>query len=334
MERNFQIFAICKQTLNAYLGADQWILLLFLVVVQCFYWQTRHAGYVTDFTGLLARLESASFSDTFHSLGYPGMEQVLRMIQYAFYHWFGAFGLHWYLLFTLVHTLNGWLLYKLLRRLFERYELVQAWSIAAVGALLFLISPYQTEVLVWRVCLNYLSAGFFTLLALNQCILYLESARNKHLYWSLVWMFLGLFSFELALSGPFIIVGLAVLFHLMPKAGEKGLNRLIISAAHLMLLPLYFFARKVILGDWVGYYGADVHLNFDLKIIIGNIYKYLSKLWLFLRYWEHPTKEPVFLSFEQSNVLWTLSLVAILFYALLFIFFKRIPPKLNLARLY
>lgn len=310
---------------------DRTILVLFAVLVQIFYWQTRQAGYVTDFTGLMERIETGRFSDVWWSLGYPGLEQVLRIVQFTMYKLFGPMGFHWYALFTLLHTANGFLLYRVLRQVNQWYQVPNPRLVAVVSALLFLLSPYQTEVLVWRVCLNYLMAGFFVLLTLTQMQRYLQSGQSRHLWWSIGWMLLGLFSFELALAGPVLVVGVVCLALLSPGFRPQRGKAWRLAFLHLALVPLYFLARKLILGDWVGYYGAEVHLNFDLKIILGNIFKYFTKLTVFLRYWDHPTKERIFLSFEDGFVLKTLTWAGLIAYALLFIFFRKVSRRVKLG---
>jgi hypothetical protein len=138
-----------KQRHPIYLWGSYFILTLL------FYWNTKEAGYITDFTGLMERIEESGPFGWLNSLAYPGLEQVLRLVQYLFFQWFGSFGWHWFFLFALLHSANACLISQIGRKFSGTL------FVGILGGLLFLLSPFQTEVLVWKVCLNYTLVQFF-----------------------------------------------------------------------------------------------------------------------------------------------------------------------------
>ncbi len=193
------------------------VLALFLALVHLFYWRTRQAGFVTDFTGLLHRLDGASFSGVWTCFGFPAMHQVTNFFLFFFVKWFGAGGIGWYFVFTSLHVANAFLGFLLVKKIFEKSGHSNPFTPALMASLLFLLSPYQAEAVVWRVCFNFL---FCTLLMLGSLLLlvkYFEGEKRRYLLWSHGLFVLALFTFELALALPLLAVALVVALPLTPK---------------------------------------------------------------------------------------------------------------------
>jgi hypothetical protein len=195
------------------------VLALFLALVHLFYWRTRQAGFVADFTGLLHRLDGASFSGVWTCFGFPAMHQVTNFFLFFFVKWFGEGGIGWHLVFTSLHVANAFLGFLLVKKIFEKSSHSNPFTPALMASLLFLLSPYQAEAVVWRVCFNFL---FCTLLMLGSLLLlvkYFEGKKSVHLLCSHGLFVLALFTFELALALPLLAFLLAVVWPLTPKGG-------------------------------------------------------------------------------------------------------------------
>lgn len=195
------------------------VLALFLALVHLFYWRTRQAGFVTDFTGLLHRLDGASFSGVWTCFGFPAMHQVTNFFLFFFVKWFGAGDIGWYLVFTLLHVANAFLGFLLVKKIFEKSGHSNPFTPALMASLLFLLSPYQAEAVVWRVCFNFL---FCTLLMLGSLLLlvkYFEGKKRRYLLWSHGLFLASLFTFELALALPLLAGALLLAWPLTPEGG-------------------------------------------------------------------------------------------------------------------
>ena len=68
----------------------------------------------------------------------------------------------------------------------------------------------------------------------------------------------------------------------------------------LAIITGYFLLQKAVLGNWIGQYGADVHLKFDPIIIFANLSKYTTKYSFFSRHLNHPTKEGIYESINDT----------------------------------
>ncbi len=282
------------------------IFLLFLLVVHLLYHPTWNAGFVTDFTGLQSRLEGSSAQGILNSFGFPANQQFLNAILFLFYEAFGIRPLPWYLLFTGLHAGNGLLVFGFGRALFRQFDLSQAGNIAFIGALFFLLSPYQSEVVTWRVCLNFLLSTALISGALWLTLRWWNGGNWKQL-WAIHGLFiLGLFTFELAMALPFMSLALLLLLPSREKAGQ-GLKKLF--AVQAALLGGYLLLNRWTIGGWVGHYGAEVHLRFELGDILSNYLLYGAKLLAFTRYFPHPIKEGLAAWLKTPELLYPLSIV-------------------------
>ena len=294
-----------------------------------FYYPSWNAGFVTDFTGLLARLEDQSAWGILNCFGFPALEQVLNAFLYLFYKLFGTSPLPWYLIHTSFHILNAYLCYQLVKQLilFSRFSTAHVDQIALMSALLFLFSPYQSEVITWRVCFNFLISTALITGSLLFLIRWLMHKKRQD-FWKLQWCFLiCLFTFELGLMIPFMGLAIYLLFAFpSPKAGKVFIPQFI-------LLGIYFLLNRLILGQWIGHYGAETHLRFPLKELMGNFFNYSIKLLGFVRYYEHPWKEYIFGLVDKSLYFYAvLSLIIVGFFTLIYLVKKGyIKPKLLMA---
>lgn len=306
------------------------VLALLFTAVHAFYYPTWNAGFVSDFNGLQWRLEDKPWYDFLHSFGFPAMQQLLHLALYVFYSLFGTKPLPWYLLFSSLHILNAWLLYLFAGRVFARFSIPWPTVAAVSAAICFALSPYHTEPVVWKVCLNFLLSGAFILLSLHLALAWLEQGQRKHLFLVHAVFAAALFTFELALVIPLLCLFLAWMWRV--ESGAPGRGRFVrLAAPQWALTALYFALNKVALGSWVGHYGEEVHLKFPIAEMAANFWRYSAKLGLFGRYLDLPVKQAVFGKLDQPAWVWALS--AVLAAALLagLYFYRRLPGGLRAA---
>lgn len=308
------------------------IFAIFLLTVHIFYYPTWNAGFVTDFTGLADRIEGSNFMGIFNSFGFPANQQVLNFFLYIFYKGFGVHALPWYLVFTTMHALNAYCLYRFSKHILELQKIENATFIAFTASLFFLLSPYNSEVLTWRVCFNFLFVSFLLINAMWSISRWLETNQKSFLWRGHIFFILALFTFELAFTLP-LIAGLYLLFWTFSKKESQQLGQrlLKLSLPQFSLVGLYFLLNKILLGAWVGHYGAATHLRMELPEIIGNFFRYFVKTGFFVRYLKHPTKEKIFSSFDNPLVLYILLLILLCFLVEAIFRFRQLSAKSQLS---
>ncbi len=284
--------------------------LLFWVLTQLLYFPTWDAGFVADFTGLMARFEGRTAVGILDCFGFPALQQVLNAMLYGMYSLFELHPLPWYLVYTSLHALNAWLLFQFGRGLLQDWNAQNALWISLSAALFFLLCPYQTEPVTYRVCINFLFSGTSTLGVLLLARRWLAYRRPAQL-WSLHALFLlGLFTFELQLALPFLT---SLLVAVAPRLRfSRSKAWLLLSLPQFLGIALYFLLNRLLLGGWVGHYGAEVHLRLQPLEILGNVQRYALKLTAWVRHYPHPWKEALFGYFNNPALVYGIASLGVL----------------------
>lgn len=306
------------------------VFLIYLFFTHVFYGITWKAGFVTDFTGLQERLAGANALGILNSFGFPSIQPFLNLFYFIFYKLFHIHALGWYLCFTSMHALNGFLIFRWSEQLLKKTAQSHAFLIAFWGALLFLCSPYQTEVVIWKVAFNFLlttALTFNTLFFLekwrispdNQALLIIHSS-----------FILALFTFELSLAIPFLV--LIYLLWLPTKASiQQSLFQIILP--QFLLLGGYFGLTKWVIGSWVGHYGPKVHFQFNWTEMVAHVWHYQAKFIGFTRYLDHQWKEKIYVFLLQPVVAYGLTTLVVIVLAYLFFRKKNPTAPLKIAGL-
>ncbi len=249
------------------------------------YIRTMGAGFVTDYTGLLDRMEGASAGDILHCFGFPALHQLTNAGLFLMVRTVGNEPWPWYLLHTSLHLLNGWLAYRLARRWFGTGTAAAGREPAAMAALLFLFSPYQSEVITWKVCFNFLACTAWCLGALLLLDRFLRQGRRCRDGVGFQLLLLSaLFTFELALALPLLAAVWYVRWRRVNAiSGEIRRDLRVLFLPQAVLLAGYFLTARAVLGHWVGHYGASVHLRFVPAEMAANILRYFLKYLVFWR---------------------------------------------------
>ena len=304
----------------------------FVVVALAVYWPTRQAGFVMDWFGWQYAYNRDGWAGVPVSFGYPGLHPVLHLGNYTLYWLFGANSPAWYAVFALLHGTNAWLLYRLALRLPLRLPAAQAQLVAWGAGALFLLSPYAAEVVVWRVCLHYLLALLFALLAMHRTLDYLQTGR-RGAWWQVHGFFLlVLFSFEWSLIVPLLLAVLVLAY----RTGQKETVRLLpyfsrFFAPQAGLWALYFLINKLRIGDWVGHYGAKTHLHIQPQAMWATMLKYTLKTFGFARHWDHPVKTRVFDGLDAGWPFWLGAGIVLAGAVLWLFFFRRAGARIQWA---
>lgn len=303
----------------------------FVVLALVVYWPTRHAGFVMDWLGWQYAYNRDGWAGVPGSFGYPGLHPVLHLGNYTLYWLFGANSPVWYGVFAVLHGLNAWLLARLAWRLPLHISEAQQVLVGMSVGLLFLLSPYAAEVVVWRVCLHYLLALLFALLAMHRTLDYI-AVPSRRAWWQVQFFVLvALFTFEWSLVIPVLLLALVLVWVFAQKTRPPRPLLGWLFVPQLGIWVLYFVLNKIKIGDWVGHYGADTHLNIQPEYMMANVLRYVVKQFAFVRSWEHNAKMPVVEGLAEGWPFWLGTGVVLLGAAAWLLFFRRCNARLQWA---
>ncbi len=257
-------------------------LLIFPVLSLLFFYPTYKYGFVTDFLSWLYKYENGNWSDLKNCFGYDGLHHFFHLINFTVYKIIGKSVFGWYVVMALLHGVNGFLISVWVKRLLITYKLPRYGFLTWFVPISFLFSPYAIEPVVWKACLHYLlSFG----LIMGGLIYLLEYLQKKGGLWKVHLLFvLALLSLEITLAVPFIYFIFWIAHSLINNEKTKLDYFVKITIPQGLILVLYFLTNKWYLGSWVGHYGEESHLNFDIHLMSGNAFQYLGKHALFLHY--------------------------------------------------
>src|SRR4030095_2073249 len=272
--------------------------------------------------------------DVFRTFGWHANQQLSVLFMYTLYLLFDINGWGWYICFCLLHALNGLLVYKIFLRLLHEFDVAPATLTVVSGVLLFLLSPYHAEVLVWRVCIHYLLSTFSVLFVIWQTLNYLKTQNRKHLLWLQTVFFLSLFTLEITLITPVLILAVVLVWNsTMQKTKPLWSGLAVLTIPQFVFIGIYFLLNKIVLNEWVGHYGAATHFNISFHDIFSNYFRYFIKYLLFARYYDHPLKMKIFGIAESTTGIEVLLSLFILAFFVCIVFYKRLSNRLRLAGL-
>lgn len=272
--------------------------LLFLL-----YYPAAKAGFVTDFTGWLDQVKNHGFWENINRTNFQAksLYQVTQFNTFVFYRLFGINAWLWHLLFITLHALNTYLLFSFVSGLMDDTGISNSRAIAFSGALLFCISPYFSEVIVWEPSFHFLQGLLFILFILSWVRKYAHSGNAKYIKWSLLLYFISTFTLEIFYITPWLVITLAV-FYGTNAAIEKGIFKKIAGNFFLPML-LLFCIRLVIYrlayGEWVSRIGTSAVTGITADNF-GKPLKYWFNLLLLGRFFPQNVRDSVY-SFCDST---------------------------------
>ncbi len=235
---------------------------------------------------------------------------LLVIIWKLFFTLFGLKYFYYHLVSIVIHTINGFLVYKVVNKLFCFLKLKYYSILSFLAGLFFLILPIQVETISWISAWPHLFSTLFYLLSLLFYFNFSFKNNNKYFYLSLLFFIFSLLIKEIALSLPFIILLWEIYFYYYSN------KSIVIKKTffYFIILFLFLFLRYKATGVLFGYYGNE-SLSYPWKEWIGNIGVFLNDFIslgylriLFYKIWYY---------YLNSLVIVLLSFCALYFYYLL-----------------
>jgi hypothetical protein len=288
------------------------LFIFFFVLTLIIYFESRYSGFVTDFIGFEQNYDNCGFLHYYSCSHGKNFRYLQHAFSFFLYKYIGSDTLIWYFLYAFAHALTSFLWFhvanKFLLFLHQKHHIF----IAFVMAVLFLISPYQSEVVVWRVCIQYNTITICLLLSILLFLKDLESQNNKYPFYCGLLMVVGLLSIEQVVVMPYFIL-LIGLFYSIKNHSYNKLKRMVLLyfiPQHL-LIGLYFVMSKLVYGVWVMHYGESAYNGFLSLKTISKVYEYFIKYFLLVRYWSHDYKIALFSFIEIPVVTIVLTILLV-----------------------
>ena len=267
-----------------------WLLLFVL------YYPTAKAGFVTDFTGWLDQVKNHGFWEYINRTNFHvrSLYQFTQFNTYIFYRLFGINPWLWHLLFITLHTVNACLLFGLFNRLLQDAGVDNSKAVSFSGVLLFTISPYISEVIVWEPSFHFLQGLLLILLILRWEQKYMHTGDRKYAWRAGIIYFLSLFSLEVFYVTPLLVLTLG-LFYLFSGYDKKIFRGVLLYffIPMLLLFALRIVGYYLVYGDWVSRIGSGTVAMVQWQSF-GKPIKYLFHLLFLGRFFAEETRHTVY----------------------------------------
>lgn len=290
------------------------LFIAFWVAALIIYYPTAGAGFVTDVIGWFKAYAQYGIGGLTNAFGDRSLHYIYHLFAFTLYRLFGWNGIAWYLVFTGLHAVAAILAWRVFASFLKKLEAEEANSMAFAGAVLFLISPYQTESLVWYACIHYLVATILMLLALRAFLIFYETGKTRAVILFYLFFTAAVFTLEISFCLP-LFIGACILF-LPPEKATKLKALFLFVLPSIGLVGFYFLLNKLLRGNAAGHYGAAVHFNFSPSLLVANFSKYLFKLLALGQFLNHDRRMLVYSFFETT--VWAYSFIVAAFATALF----------------
>lgn len=277
------------------------VFIIYWLIAYALYFKTAGAGFVTDEIGWLQNYKATGCQGITNAFGDRSLHFVYHLVGYFSWEIFAFNSQAWMMVFVTLHAVVAMQSFNIFKLLFQNEGVSYASANAFAGALLFLVSPYQTEVLVWYACIHYLVSSLLILVSFRFLLSYLHNGKPTFIALYYVSFIVSLFTLEISFTLPLLLL---VFFILWPSKIFRGSDRLelikIFVLPSLMLLGVYFLLSKMLRGSAVGHYGAADHLNFSIPLLMANLSKYVSKIFFLSQFWAYEKRNWLYLFFEKK----------------------------------
>ncbi|MFI5196116.1 MAG: hypothetical protein ACHQD8_03435 [Chitinophagales bacterium] len=268
-----------------------WVLMFTL------YFPAAKAGFVTDFTGWLDQVKNHSFSEYINRTNFKtrSLYQFTQLATYLCYKLFGINAWLWHLLFITLHTINATLIYQFTRRLLDDTGVDNSATISFTGVLLFCVSPYISEVIVWEPAFHYLQGLLLIMVIMVWVQRFVHTGAKKYVWWACILYFLSLFSLEVFYITPWLVLTLGLFYRYNTSSGKKIFYK-VVAYFFIPMLLLFFMrmgAYRLAYGDWVSRIGSDTVAKVQIESF-GKPVKYLFHLLFLGRFFPNGVKENVY----------------------------------------
>jgi hypothetical protein len=247
------------------------LFLVFLSLALFFYWPTKNARFVFDFIDWYNTYTKFGAEGLLHSFYGPSLHHLYHLVDFILLKTFELNATAWLFFFCSLHSVNTLLVYVLAQRILNSEKIF-----TALVALLFLLSPHQTEVVVWGATVHYLVVVFLALSILFLIMLPSLLTRKRTVAIHLLFA-AGLFTHEIMVVMPAII---SVLLWFKPTNMHSNSSRKFwtqIVLPQFAIIACYLLLNKILLHKWVGHYGAETHLQVNVLSMFAMFNKYLLK---------------------------------------------------------
>lgn len=278
----------------------------YLVAVLSIYGSASNTLLIDDGMAGLIEFKKYGYAAWFNSYGFPSLYYTHDFAVLLVYAIAGKSPVGWFIVMAVFHSINAALSFKLFKLVYSVLGINHGATIAIAGSVLFLLSPYQTENVVWAATLHYSIVMLLLLLTGITIVNCLQKGvlKGKNILLIVVLHALAITSLEIALFFPAVYFVLGILL--------TGNKKTVISISEYLLkviLPLtiltgaYFVATYLLKGHWIPHYGSQHLENSSIAYYVSNAAKHTVKLLSYSHFTGYNKRELIYAFCERWKIM-------------------------------
>ena len=284
--------------IERFLLSKNFPIFLFLVswiFVFVIYFPGHKAMLIDDGISGLWELKKWGFNGYLNSYGmksfYYGYFGFLAIVYFLF----GTNPLGWFIVFSFLHALNTTFIFKAFQKLYAALALQNGQWIAFVGSILFLVSPYQSENIIWAATSHYSLTLFVLLYGIHWiCDFMNNGATIKSIIVFHSLFIFALLTLEMSFFFP-VIFFLLFLILLVQQTNKSQAIPYILKIAMLQIffVGIYLFFYHSLFGSWIPNRNNDPH-SLNVAKLTTTLAQQIVKLFSFVHFSEYKMREIVY----------------------------------------
>jgi len=167
---------------------------------------------VTDANGWLDTYQKMGWHGLLNSFDDKSPHYFYHLVFFACYKIFGFHNAYWAAFYISIHAFAATTAYIFFKKIYTTLNLPYPNPASYIGSLLFLLSAYNAEPVLWAACIHYPLCIIFTLGSLFYMIEYALHGQTISTVLFVLCFIIALFMLELSLALPLICIPLLLVF--------------------------------------------------------------------------------------------------------------------------
>lgn len=293
------------------------------------------SGFVAEFLQMYFDIDRIPFTD-FINRTHAEVKSFYQFTQLQLYVLIEIFGTHylpWFLLFTLLHAVNGLLGFLFFGRLLEDFGVANGRVIAFAGIVLFLFNPNITEVTIWKAGYHYLTGLMMQLGILLYARSYLLHNVRRHAIYAFVLFLFSVFSLEIFYVTPALVLVMILSYRWMgiTDAATSRRGWVALFAPQVVLFASHLLLFRLVYGGWIAHYGVTSDFHLAPAEMFPRMMKYLASILLMAGHFPEKTRFALFEWIAQPAVSYTVMILLLLATVAIAWRFRNMGPRWRAA---
>lgn len=292
------------------------------------YFSGHRAMLIDDGISGIWEIKMQGFPGYLRSYGFENFYYGHYGIVAVLYFLFGLHTIGWYAFFVAIHALNTTLLYTVCKKIFSNTNTDSESSlIAFFSSVFFLLSPYQSENIIWAATSHYCVSLCILLVSIIYMVNKIEGKKTFPL-----WVFHLLFAFslvtlEISFLFPLVLFAVYFLYKALNKNSWSFPDYILkVVLPQTLLVFAYCLFHKMLFHSWIPHDRASHDTVFSFSHAVTTLTQQMVKLFGFVHFLDYDKREAVY----QSLLHWKRALVVLVFIFTVISFFIYKKKKENL----